>query len=229
LEKISFSLSNRQVDALYFRKDHTPGPAVILLHDIAGIVPVLKKTAELLVQQGYHVLLPDLYSHMGVAKYCVRQIFNEYARNNKVHNNESLNEILEIIDHFKSFPEVQSDNLGLMGQCLTGGFVLHAAIRPEIKAPVVFHHSFGQKGSGFPPGCAAMVQNTIQGHFVHIDPFTPKKRVKLLKEELGNKLQDYWYHLPHGIPHFFFNNEQGKQALERMMTFLREQLKPQQA
>jgi carboxymethylenebutenolidase len=227
LEKITFTLSNRQVNALYYKKDNRKRPAVILLHDISGIVPVLKKTAELLMEEGYHVLLPDLYSDMGVAKYCVRQIFNEYCRNNTASNNESLNEVLEIIDHFKSYPEVNGDNLGIMGQCLTGGFVLHAAIRPEIKAPVVFHHSFGQKGSGFPPGCAALVQHDIQGHYVHIDPFIPKKRVKLLKDELGGKLHDYWYWLPHGIPHFFFNNKQGKQALQRMITFLSEQLHPE--
>lgn len=224
MEKLTVTLSNRQVDALYYKKDDTVRPAVILLHDITGIVPVLKKVAELLVDEGYHVLLPDLYSHMGMPKYCVRQIFNDYARNNEVHNNESLNEVMEIIDHFKVFPEVDGDNLGLMGQCLTGGFVLHAAIRPEIKAPVVFHHSFGQKGSGFPEGCAALVKNTIQGHFVHVDFFTPKSRVKKLKEQLGDKLEDYWYYLPHGVPHFFFNNAQGKEALERMLHFLRKQL-----
>jgi carboxymethylenebutenolidase len=69
-----------------------------------------------------------------------------------------------------------------------------------------------------------LIKNTIQGHYVHIDPFCPKTRVDKLKNQLGDQLEEYWYHLPHGIPHFFFKNDQGKKALQRMVTFMHQKL-----
>jgi hypothetical protein len=34
------------------------------------------------------------------------------------------------------------------------------------------------------------------------------------------------YFLPHGIPHFFFNTDEGKKAFKKMVAFLKKSLKP---
>lgn len=199
-------------------------PGVVFMHDLMGIVDTTRQTAKALAAEGIHVLLPNLYTEIGGPQYCVRQIFTAAMRNNKEVDNPHLEEILSIIDAFKAMPEVDGDKMGIVGQCLTGGFVLHAAIREDIKAPVVFHHSFGMKGSGAPAHCTALIQGQLQGHYVHVDPFCPKGRVELLKAEMGTQLEDHWYSLPHGIPHFFFNNEQGKRAFTRMLSFIKTNL-----
>ena len=226
LEKIYFDLKDRKVEAFYYKKDNKKRPGIVFLHDISGIVPNLQKTAELLMEEGFHVLLPNLYGEMGPSKYCVRMIFEEFARNNEAGGNEPLNEVLEILDHFKAFPEVDNNQLGMIGQCLTGGFILHAAIREEVKAPIVFHHSFGRNDSGFPAGCAGLVKNQIQGHYVYVDPFIPSHRLKKLEKQLGDKFEKNMYFLPHGIPHFFFNTSEGKKAFKKMVSFLKKSLKP---
>lgn len=216
-------LSNRNLDAFYYaHKKKAPG--VIFLHDMTGVREVTHKTAELLHREGLQVLVPDLYSEKGAVSYCMRQLFNEYVRNNEPEKNPALGEIQEIIELFKSFENVEETKIGIVGQCLTGGFILHAAIRPEIKAPVVFHHSFGFKGSGIPSNCSAQIQNKVQGHFVNIDVFCPPSRVRKLKEEMGDTLQAHSYSLPHGIPHFFYNTKEGQLAFSRMIGFIKEKL-----
>lgn len=224
MELRKIELHNRTIDGYFYPAPTEKAPGIIFLHDLTGLQTVNHKAAEIIAEGGFHVLVPDLYSEMGIQKYCVRVFFNEMVRNNHPTDNEPLNEIFEIIDHFKAFPEVDETQLGIVGQCLTGGFVLHAAMRPEMKAPVVFHHSLGREGSGMPKGCAALVENKIQGHFVHLDPFCPAKRIKQLEEELEDKLESHKYWLPHGIPHLFFMNKQAKQAFNRMMDFFHQQL-----
>jgi carboxymethylenebutenolidase len=227
LEKVQLQLMNRTLDAYWYQasgKESRPG--IIFLPDLTGIQKVNHKSAKILNEEGnYHVLIPDLYSGgMGMRNYCMQFFFNALVRNNDAAGNPPLHEFLEVLDQFKEFIGVDPENIGVVGQCLTGGFVLHAAIRPEVKAPVVFHHSFGLKGSGIPKGCSGQIKNKVQGHFSYIDPMCPARRVDELEKELGGKLEKHYYMLPHGIPHLFFNNEQGKKAFASMTEFFRSQL-----
>jgi len=221
MELIQAPISSRTINLEFYSAGEGERPAVIFLHDLIGIVPATRQTAKALAAIGVHVLLPDLFTGGKGAQYCVRTLFTAAIRNNEDTDNPHLEEIQEIINFVKTLPGINGHKLGIVGQCLTGGFVLHAAIRNDIKAPVVFHHSFGQRGSGIPSHCAVLVEQQIQGHFVNIDPFCPKGRVQKLKKQLGAKLEDHWYDLPHGVPHFFFNTDQGRQAFERMLNFIR--------
>ncbi|MCP4123370.1 MAG: dienelactone hydrolase [Bacteroidetes bacterium] len=224
MQIIKMQLHTRTIDAFYYPSSRKKAPGILFLHDLTGLQDVNHKTAEILAEEGYNVLLPDLYSEMGRHKYCVRFLFEEMLRNNYPDGNEPLDEILEILDHFKEFDGVDEKQMGMVGQCLTGGFVLHAAIREEMKAPVVFHHSLGREGSGIPSRCSALIQNKVQGHYVYMDPFCPPTRIKKLEEELEGKLEKYMYALPHGIPHLFFRTRQGRKAFDRMMDFFKTQL-----
>lgn len=228
MQKIQFQLMSRNLDAYYFEApSQKKRPGIIFLPDLMGVQKVNLKSAEILSKEGdYNILIPDLYSgNLNMPKYCVRFFADELVRNNSAVNNPPLMEFFEILDHFKAFDNVDEEQMGVIGQCLTGGFVLHAAIRKEVVAPVVFHHSFGREGGGMPKDCTTLVRNKIQGHFVYLDAFCPPSRIKQLKEELGDRLESYMYALPHGIPHLFFSTSQGKKAFERMMTFFKTQLK----
>lgn len=220
MSTLQIPLLERTIDVEFFSGGEGKRPSVIFFHDITGIVPVLRQTAKALSEIGVHVFLPNLYSD-GAAKYCVQSLFTKVFRNNEPDNNRFLDEVQDLISKINLREEVEADNLGVVGQCLTGGFVLHAAIRKDVKAPIIFHHSFGLKGSGIPKNCSALINQQVQGHFCKVDIFCPNERVKKLKKEIGLQLEDYWYNLPHGIPHFFFNTEEGKEAFERMLAFIK--------
>ncbi len=222
---ITIPLAARTIDATVYVYRDAEAPGIIFLHDLMGAVPVVHEAAKAIAEEGYHVLVPDLYSGgITQAKYCTSHIFSKAMLFNEVQHNDHMEEIHRIIDFFKTFRNVKGNGLGIVGQCLTGGFILHAAIREEVKAPVVFHHSFGITGSGIPEESASQIQNTIQGHYSNFDPLCPKARVDKLQQQLGNKLVRYQYWLPHGIPHLFLKNKQAETAFSRMIHHFKENL-----
>lgn len=228
MQTVELPLLNRTLEAYFYEADsNEKRPGILFLPDLTGVQKTTHKSAEILCNEGnFNVLIPNLYSGgTSAQKYCTQFFFNALARNNEPTGNAPLAEFFEILDQFKEFDTVDENNIGVVGQCLTGGFVLHAAIRPEVKAPVVFHHSFGLKGSGIPKSCSSLIDKKIQGHFAYVDPFCPIWRVKQLEEELHGNLEAHWYNLPHGIPHLFFNNEKGQHAFNNMMKFFETQLK----
>lgn len=227
----TLSLRNRSLNAhIFYPSDFadkdSPRPGVIFLPDLIGVVDSLLESARLMaVNLDMVAIVPDLYSDMGGPRYCTRQFFEAACRNNEDANNPALDEIHDLVDAVKNRPEVDGDRLGLIGQCLTGGFALHMALRPEIKAPVVYHHSLGLKGSGMPASCSRKIDKTVQGHYVYLDPACPPGRVKQLAEEMGDHLDyDYYSFLPHGIPHFFRMHPEGKRSWNNLLNFLRAQL-----
>lgn len=219
-----FSLSNREIHVHLFRGGDGNLPAVIFLPDLTGVGEVQLESARLMALDGFHVFVPDLFSIEGVARYCLRMFFNLAFVTNEA-DNPGVREVFEIIDQVKTMPGVDPQRIGLIGQCLTGGFALHAALRDDVKAPVVFHHSFGITGSGMPEDKARAICKPLQGHFVEIDPLCPKSRVEKLKKQVGDYLEiNYYNWLPHGIPHFFRRTDEGRRAYINMMRFLKMQL-----
>ncbi|MCB1147532.1 MAG: dienelactone hydrolase family protein [Leptospiraceae bacterium] len=217
-------IKDREIEAHYFQGGDGPKPGIIFLHDLTGIQASTLNTAEIIAKNGYHVLVPDLYGELGMPQYCLRILFDKIALTNE-EGNVGLEEIQDLIDAFKAFPEVISDRLGFVGQCLTGGYVLHAALRSEIKAPILFHHSLGLTGSGFPDSCAGRLKNTVQAHFSNFDLLCPPWRANALEKQLGSKLKRYDYNLPHAIPHLFQLNDEGRRAFDNMMGFFKEHLR----
>lgn len=219
-----FSLTNREINVHIFRGGPQKLPAVIFLPDLTGVGEVQLESARLMALDGFHVFVPDLFSEEGVARYCLRMFFDlAFVTNAK--DNPGVREVFELIDQIKMLDGVDTERIGIIGQCLTGGFALHAALRDDIKAPVVFHHSFGLVGSGMPEESARAICKSVQGHFVHVDPLCPKSRIEKLKEQLGAHLEvNYYNWLPHGVPHFFRRTDEGRRAYINMMRFLKMQL-----
>lgn len=217
-------LTNRNILLHEFTVEKDKLPAVLFLPDLTGVTDSQLETAGLLAQEGFHVFVPDLFSDEGAARYCMRMFFNLDFLTNTTEN-PGLSEIHEIIHHIRNISWVDKDRLGIIGQCLTGGFALHCALRNEIKAPVIFHHSLGVTGSGMPEDSARQICKNVQGHFVHLDPFCPRARVNELKEQLGVYLDvNYYDWLPHGIPHFFRLTDEGRRSYTNMVRFLKMQL-----
>lgn len=209
------------MDVNIFKNGDAKQPAVVFLPDLTGVAETQLETARLLALEGFHVFVPDLFSHEGAARWCLRMFFNMAFVTNQA-DNPGVTEIYQVIDHIKTLPYVDGNRIGVIGQCLTGGFALHCALRDDVKAPVVFHHSFGLTGSGMPEDSARAICKNVQGHYVKIDPMCPKSRVDQLKEQLGGYLETNYYDwLPHGIPHFFRRTDEGRRAYINMVRFLK--------
>lgn len=210
---------------IYYPSTAKAAPGILYLHEIYGINDAYRADAKELAARGYLVYLPDLYS--GDARgYCVRAMVNSVARNNSA-NNPQFAEINELLDVLKNDPACNGQ-LGMLGMCLTGGFVIQAAMRSDMKAPVVYHHSFGLQGAGIPLDEEAKLQEIqrMQGHWSRIDPFCPAKRRQRLINKLGDRLDAYIYNIPHGFRSVARKTQAAALAWQRTLEFYDEHLQP---
>ena len=226
-ERRQFQIQGRALEVQVFYPDtDQPAPGILYLHDIFGVLKVFEEDARELARLGYVVYLPNLFSGQAI-RYCIRTLVTSSARNN-AKDSPLLAEIAELLDLLKAEPTCNA-RLGVLGQCLTGGFVIQSALRSDVDAPVIYHHSFGQQGAGIPPKEQGSLQSieTIQGHWSSLpDPFCPAKRRDKLKYLLGDRLDDHTYPIPHGFRSSSRSTDSAQLAWKRTLEFFDEQLKP---
>jgi len=207
---------------LYHPSTPGPHPGVLLLHELFGLTSNVRADARELAREGYLVLAPDLYSG-GMGRYCMRFFFSRQALANKS-DAEPVAEIHHLLDHLKADPGCNG-MIGMIGMCLTGGFVLHMAKRDDLAAPVVYHHGFGVGGSGISDRDAAEIQTTIQGHFLAEDRICPRSKIEALAAQLGDRLEVNLYPAAgHGLRSALRHTAHSDEAWSRTLAFLREQL-----
>ena len=135
----------------YFRKGD--GPAVVVIHEVPGIVPEVVEFAEEVVGRGFTVVLPHLFGEAGrkaslgyatgtIAKVCVNREFTAFA----------LNRTPPIATWLRSLAvelheELGGPGVGAVGMCFTGGFALAMLAGAPVAAPVL-----AQPSTPFPLG-----------------------------------------------------------------------------
>lgn len=227
-DAVRIPVETRSIEAHFLRPAGAgPYPGILLLMEFFGVRDWLLADARDLATDGYAVLVPDLYAGMGRLRFCIRQFFTQAGRTNANETrHEALREVFAILEHLKTLPTVDAERLGALGQCLTGGFALHLARRPEVKAPVVYHHSLGVTGAGIDPADAAEIQHVIQGHFVEPDPFCPRARRERLRRLLGERLE---YHphpvVGHGLRSLYRDTAEGQATWRQTKAFFAAHLK----
>ncbi len=221
-EKRSLNLGSRAVDVeVYLPATLGPAPGILLLHELYGLRDWYRDDAKDLAERGYLVYVPNLYTD-GAVRYCIRAMVYESGRKNR--SSSALNqEVHAMLDALKADPRC-SGSLGMLGACLTGGFVLHMAQRPDMLAPVLFHHSFGLEGAGVPNDESLDGINRLQGHWAKKDVFCPARRRERLLSILGDRVEAYVYDMPHGFRSLSRGRPESKQVWERTLAFFERHL-----
>jgi carboxymethylenebutenolidase len=112
-----------------------PWPAVVYLMDGMGIRPTLLASAERLAQDGYYVLVPDLFYRSGdyapLDHSTLQDDPEQQARVMEmvalVTNEGVLHDIEAFLAFFEARPEARSDRIACVGYCLGGPLALYAA------------------------------------------------------------------------------------------------------
>lgn len=197
MEVRKLTVGKREINVeVYAPTNKTPVAGILLLHELFGLIDCYREDAADLAERGYLVYVPDLYSGNPV-RYCVRAMVSAAGMQNRADNPLNL-EINDLVDQLKA-DELCNGRLGILGACLTGGFVLQMAKREDMLAPVVYHHSLGLKGSGVPDNESLDGVKVLQGHWAKIDPLCPASRRNKLQAQLGDRLERYEYNMPHGF------------------------------
>lgn len=223
METSQVELIDRTIDVeIYHNGQTTKSPGILLLHEIAGLLDFYRKDAMDLAERGYLVYVPNLFTSEA-RQYCIRALVQAAGRVNRC-NSIPAQEIHRLLDVLKDDKRCNG-RLGMLGACLTGGFVIHMAKRPDMLAPVLYHHSLGIEGAGVPKDDSLDDIQRLQAHWATVDPFCPASRQRKLKTALGDRLEDYYYNMPHGFRSTSRLLPGSKQVWSRTLSFFDQHLK----
>lgn len=187
------------------------GPAVIVIHEMPGLHPMVVRFADHVAASGMTVFCPSLFGvdgrpagHPGgaltmLAGICIRREFNVWAADKSS----------PIVDWLKALArhahaECGGKGVGAVGMCFTGGFALAMMTEPSVVAPVLSQPSLplGSKnpkraaGIGVSPkeiACAkqrfADEDLSMIGLRFYGDPFVPDARFDTYKREFGDRFE----------------------------------------
>jgi len=131
------------------------GPGIVVMHEIPGITPQVAAFADRLVDEGFHVALPELFGTRGrpisagyavgqIARACVSREFRVLASDASSPITRWLRALCREVH-----AECGGPGVGALGMCLTGNFALALMVDPIVTAPVL-----SQPSLPFPIGSA---------------------------------------------------------------------------
>jgi len=120
------------------------GPAVIVIHEIPGLHPLVIRFADRVAEAGMTVFLPSLFGEPGrpaTVGYALRSMFNGVCIQREFNTWRSgrSSPIVEWLRALarKAHAECGGKGVGAVGMCFTGGFALAMMTEPAVVAPVL--------------------------------------------------------------------------------------------
>lgn len=119
------------------------GPGVVILHEIPGITPQVRRFADRVADDGFTVVLPELfgtaerplsvgYALSTAVHVCIRREFHVLARRHSSPIVEPLRALCRQLH-----AELGGPGVGALGMCFTGNFALGMMVDPAVAAPVM--------------------------------------------------------------------------------------------
>ena len=179
-----------------------PWPAAILYMDGIGPRPALSDMARRIADQGYYVLLPNLYYRSGPWKPLVPvEAFQEGpARQQMLSAMGSLTLALvasdstAMLDWLKSQKQVQADKVGLVGYCMGCAHAITAAANhsDQVRAVGAFHGArLVTDQADSPHNRLKDVKASLYIGVAGIDPWLAPGETDSLKQALDTAKSDY--------------------------------------
>jgi dienelactone hydrolase len=180
------------------------GPAVVIVHEVPGITPLVAAFARRVADRGMTAVLPSLFGTPGrppttgyaartLARACVSREFALLATGRASPVTDALREL-----GAREHERCGGPGVGAVGMCLTGGFALALAAEERLLAPVLSQPSLPlpmgtarRRDLGVSPEQLAAVRRRaaeglcVLGLRFSEDTKSPAERFARLREELG--------------------------------------------
>ncbi len=215
-ELISFNRPDGQSCRGYYVEPGggSSAPGVVVIQEWWGLNDQIKGVADQLVQQGYRVLVPDLYK----GQVTVEAAEAEHLMTHLDFGDAATQNIRGAVQYLKA----DSPKVAVIGYCMGGALTVLAAVYvPETDVAVSWY--------GVPPADAAdasTISIPFQGHFAQRDAFFPPDAVKAFEARLkeGSAPNEiYWYDAQHAFGNEnndIYDPEATQLAWERSLAFL---------
>jgi len=208
------------------------GPGVVLCQEIFGVNQAMREVADLLAEEGYTVLVPDLYwrQEPGVELgYTEADFGRAYELYQGFDEALGIDDIRASLNALQSLPQCKPGDLGVVGYCLGGKPAYLAACRlPEVACAV------GYYGVGIENALpeAESLQGRLVLHMAEQDQFCPAEARSAIQKVLNDKPGVELYVYP-GVDHAFarpnghhYHKPSALLAHERTVAALRRVLGP---
>lgn len=184
------------------------GPAVIVIHEMPGLHPLVVRFADRIVEAGMTAFLPHLFGEPGrphtmgynlrsiVSTICVRREFTVWASDR---SSPIVDWLRALARH--AHAECGGAGVGAVGMCFTGGFALAMMTEPSVVAPVLSQPSLplwpsraGALGAS-PAEIARARERLVREDLSMIglrfrgDPFVPQARFEACRAAFGDRFE----------------------------------------
>lgn len=186
------------------------GPAIIVIHEIPGLHPLVIRFANRLVDADFTVYLPSLFGEPGrpvtipyavksfAAVLCVRREFDLWSANRSSPIVDWLRALAR-----RAHEERGGKGVGAIGMCLTGNFALAMMTEPAVIAPVLAEPSLPlplgatrRSALGISPEELACAKRRLREEDLSMlglrftdDPYVPRERFETLRKEFGERFE----------------------------------------
>jgi dienelactone hydrolase len=187
------------------------GPAVIIIHEIPGLHPLVIRFADHVAEAGMTVFLPSLFGTPGkpvkrnyalgqmLANICIHREFHVWS----TRKSSPIVEWLRALSR-KAHAECGGRGVGAVGMCFTGGYALAMMTEPSVVAPVLSQPSMpiaaGSKKRAAGLDCSPAEIACAKARFAaeglsllalryKSDAFVPDARFDTLKREFGDRVE----------------------------------------
>jgi len=185
------------------------GPAVIIIHEIPGLHPLVIRFADRVAAAGMTVFLPSLFGEPGrpvSVGYALGSMFKAVciAREFNVWANDKSSPIVDWLRALarQAHATCGGKGVGAVGMCFTGGYALAMMTEPSVVAPVLSQPSNPILGNGkagkidCSPAEIKCAKDRMEkedlsmiGLRFHGDGFVPDARFATLKQEFGPRFE----------------------------------------
>lgn len=220
------------------------GPGVIVVHEVPGITPAVRRFADEVVDAGFTVVMPSLigtpgksvtplYTASSLAKVCVSREFTHWA----------TGQTSPIIGYLRALArslhlECGGPGVGAVGMCFSGGFALGMMVDDVMVAPVLSQPSLpfavgrADRGSDLnlsPDDRLVVARRASEGCQVLGLRYTGDKLVGTRFDSLRELLGDAFIavELPSSSPrdHSVLTEQRDDASVQRVIGFLGERLR----
>lgn len=204
-------------------------PTVLLLMEAFGLTSHIRDVAVRIAQEGYAVLVPDLYYRQGSSiTFRYDQVEEGMATMWRIDFGQPMESDLKAaINYLRSRPEISADRIGVTGFCLGGGLTFLTACRfsSEIAAAAPFY------GMVLDEWIESVKDITIPMmlFFGGQDPFIERDRIQQIETRFQELNKPYTLKLYAEATHGFFCHEResyhpfaADDAWQALMGFFRQ-------
>ncbi len=224
-QNVHFSSSGREVAGYLANPPTGSGPGVIVIQEWWGLDDHLVSICDRLAEQGFVALAPDLYGGR-----VAHGADDAGALLQELPVEQAARDLGGSVDFLLAQDQVSGTQVGAVGFCMGGGFVLLLGAQQGDKVAAVV--SFYGVGPAVPDSYATMTAD-VQGHYGEQDSSYPvaqaHEREAQLKQESSGSVEFFYYPAGHA-----FNNDtdrigtydpaSAELAWNRTLTFLRNRL-----